>query len=58
MNKMVALQILAILDSLDERVSQIESHLEGLQIEDNYFSGWGSDSSLIGEVRKLVTDYT
>jgi len=54
MNSEIALKILEILVVLDDRILQVENCLENLRVEDHYFSGWGSNSDMIEEIRVTV----
>ncbi|AYP68181.1 hypothetical protein PQE75_gp049 [Bacillus phage vB_BcoS-136] len=55
MNNEIALKILDILESLDNRITQVEQSLENIQVDNHYFMSWGSDKQAIDEIKKLIT---
>jgi hypothetical protein len=58
LNNEILLKILDILEGIDNRITQVESSLENLSVDDHYYMAWGSDQQTIEELRKFIKGET
>lgn len=55
MDEEIALKVLEVLESIDQRITDVEKALENIRVDDFDFTAWGSDKQTIKEIRNLIT---